>query len=71
MSNNTPICNRCYFSFQVLRVQSKSGRFPLNGLHSESTLSELQKVLKEVTKLPPDSQKSGLSLSCGGREGSL
>lgn len=43
---------------QVLRVQSKAGRFLLHSLNLDSTLDNLQTILQEKTNMHPDSQKS-------------
>ena len=43
---------------QVLRVQSSSGRFVIDGLTQDSSLWALQKVLEDKTTILPDRQKS-------------
>ena len=43
---------------QVLRVQSSSGRFVIDGLTQDSSLWTLQKILEDKTTIHPDRQKS-------------
>ena len=45
-------------NLQVLRVQSPSGRFVVDGLTQDSSLWTLQKFIEEKTAIHPDRQRS-------------
>ena len=58
---NVHILYKCavhYSLLQVLRIQSSSGRFVVDGLTQDSTLWNLQKILEDKTTIHPDYQKS-------------